>query len=75
MVSLDVAPPVVKSVVDTVAVHAPSVGPRLSVTVTVPSCDVSVDVPVAAEPRSCDDGTLMLSEPAEMVKVVVLVAA
>jgi hypothetical protein len=60
MVSAAVAPPVVKSVELTDTVHPPASAPRLSLTVTVPSCDDSDDVVFGVPVESdADAGTVM----------------
>lgn len=58
MVSAAVADPVVKTVVDTVAVHD-TARSRSSVTVTVPSCADLVAVPEGTDPRFAVAGTVM----------------
>jgi hypothetical protein len=75
MVSLDVAPPVVKSVELTEPVHDPSSAPRASVTLVVPSCEETVALPVAALPNALDAGAEIESAPPVRVNVVVVSAA
>lgn len=62
IVSADVAPPVVKFVADTVAVHVLEASPRPSETVTDPSAALRVP-PGAAPPRPAVTGTLIDSVP------------
>src|SRR5689334_12808338 len=75
IVSAAVPPPVVKSVVETLAVHAATSAPRVSVTVTEPSWAEVVNAPVATEPRLPLAGALIERVPAVKVKVVVVAAA
>src|SRR5205823_13772424 len=75
MVSLAVAPPVVKSPDDAVAVHDESSPPRRSLTDTVPSCPVNAESPVDPEPKLTLAGAVMLRLPPVSVNVVVVPAA
>src|SRR5690349_15616843 len=72
MVSLVVAPPVVKSLDVTDVVQVPSKAPRASLTDTVPSCADVVAEPVAAEPRLLDAGVVIDNAPPVRVNVAVV---
>lgn len=75
IVSGAVAPPVVKSVLVTVALQVLDRPPRSSVTVTAPICPETLAVPDTTEPRFDEAGALIVRVPPVIVNVTVVSSA